>query len=68
MALVETGRFREKFDVSCDKYHVYMDVSQGTSGPTITLHFGFSPNIARELAYKMLAAAEECERKKMETK
>ena len=68
-AIVETGRFREKLSIDCDEVFVFMDASQGNvHGPSITLHFALSTAQSRELAYKILAAAEESDRKKTEKK
>lgn len=64
----ETDRFREKFVLSSDEYRVYFDAVKGDSSQTTTLHYGLTPTEARELAYKILAAAEASERKKQEKK
>ena len=62
--VVETGRFREKFSISSNEFFVYIDATQGSAhGPSVTLHFGLTPSQARELAYRVLAAAEECGQK-----
>ena len=64
-AIVETGRFREKLSLNCDGVYVYMDATQGGAhGPSITLHFALSTAQSRELAYKILASAEESEQRR----
>ncbi len=59
--IIETKRWREKFEVDNNEYRVFLNCTNGDSTHSHTLHYGLEPAYAKELAYALLSAVAKIE-------
>ena len=62
--IIETKRWREKFEVDNNEYRVLLDCTNGDSEHSHTLHYYLEPAYAKQLAYAILAEVAKIEQEK----